>query len=175
MDKKILAIDTSTKACSVAICSFTVEDDKITAFNVLFQSVCNIKITHSQTAMPIIEDALKNSFIKIDDIDYFASSRGPGSFTGLRIGISIIKGLAMSFDENIKNVASVDTLLALAYNKFDFNGIIISCLDARNNKVFCSIYDNTFKKMEALEENLNIDITQLCEKLQKFEKNIIFV
>ena len=84
---KILAIDSSAKSASVAI-----TDDK----NLLGEFFINVGLTHSQTLMPMVEDILKNTNLKISNIDAFAVSSGPGSFTGLRIGIAAIKGMAFA-------------------------------------------------------------------------------
>ena len=101
---KILAVDTSSSVASAAI----VDGDKL-----ICECVLNNKLTHSQTIMPIIDDIFKKSELTPFDIDIFAVSNGPGSFTGLRIGVTTVKGLAHATG---KPVVGVNTLEALAYN-----------------------------------------------------------
>lgn len=136
---KILAIDSSAASASVSI----VTDGKITA-----ESYINTKLTHSTTLMPMIVSMLKCSEESLSAIDYFAVSAGPGSFTGLRIGVATIKGIAMAED---KPCAAVSTLEATAYNFTGTNGIICAVMDAR-----CSQFYNGIFKAE------NGSITRLC-------------
>lgn len=125
---KILAIDTSGTNCSVSI----TEDSKI-----LSDFTINNGVTHSQNLVPMIEQAQKFAGLELTDIDTFACSIGPGSFTGLRIGIATIKGFALSLN---KPVIGVPTLLALAYNITNFSGLICSIIDAKNDNVYSAIY-----------------------------------
>ena len=120
---KILAIDSSAKSASVAI-----TDDK----NLLGEFFINVGLTHSQTLMPMVEDILKNTNLKISNIDAFAVSSGPGSFTGLRIGIAAIKGMA--FADEIPCI-EVSTLYSMVYNFMGENAIICATMDARCNQI----------------------------------------
>ena len=125
---KILALETSGSNCSVAL----IDEEKVIAdFN------CNTGTTHSQNLMPMLEQVQKFSEVSLDDIDYFASSIGPGSFTGLRIGIATIKGMALSLN---KKVLAVPSLVGLAYNVPYFDGIICSVLDAKNDNVYAALF-----------------------------------
>ena len=110
---KILSIECSAKPCSAAIIS----DGEIIA-----SDFKNEGLTHSQTLLPMVEDVLKTAELKIRDIDGFAVASGPGSFTGIRIGISLIKGLAAP---NNTPCAPVSTLEAMSYNLSDKNCIKI--------------------------------------------------
>ena len=94
-------------------------------------------VTHSQTLLPIVDTLNQFSNIDISEIDIFACSTGPGSFTGLRIGIATIKGFALSLE---KKVIGIPTLLGLAYNIPYFDGLLCSVLDAKNNNVYAGIY-----------------------------------
>ena len=115
---KILAIDTSTANCSASI----IDENKVIAdFNL------NTGLTHSQTLVPMIDRMCKYSETSLNDIDVFACSIGPGSFTGLRIGIATIKGFALSLN---KKVIAVPTLVGLAYN-IQYLQIIITQIFAR--------------------------------------------
>ena len=133
---KILAIDTS---CSVATAAVS-EDDKL-----LGEYTVNHKMTHSQTIMPMIDTLLESLEMDIADIDLFAVAVGPGSFTGLRIGVSAVKGLAQALN---KPAMGFNSLEALAEN-IPFSGrIIVPLMDARNNFV----YNASYVYMDKLEE-----------------------
>ena len=150
---KILALDTSGTNCSVSI----IDEDKVIAdFNL------NTGLTHSQTLMPLIDSMCKFSEIDLKDIDVFACSIGPGSFTGLRIGIATIKGFALSLN---KKVIAVPTLVGLAYNITNFDGIICSVLDARNDNVYAALfkYEN---KPKMIENYITDSVDTLIENLK---------
>ena len=109
---KILALDSTAKTATVAIC----EDERlITVYSV------TAGLNHSETLLPMVENVIKTAHISVDDIDMFAISDGPGSFTGVRIGVSLLKGLAFGKE---KLCVGVSTIEALAYNLKDFDGII---------------------------------------------------
>ena len=151
---KILAIDTSSSICSVAI----LEDDKLIDKNEL-----NDGKTHSENLMPLLDEILKRNSIDIKNIDLIACCVGPGSFTGIRIGVATIKPIAEVL--NIK-VASVMSLEALARN-IEGKEIIVSLIDARNNQVYCGIFDKEYNKKE---EYLADDINVVIDNLMKYEK-----
>ena len=151
---KILAIDTSSSICSVAI----LEDDKLIDKNEL-----NDGKTHSENLMPLLDEILKRNSIDIKNIDLIACCVGPGSFTGIRIGVATIKPIAEVL--NIK-VASVMSLEALARN-IEGKEIIVSLIDARNNQVYCGIFDKEYNKKE---EYLADDINIVIDNLMKYEK-----
>ncbi len=159
----VLAIDTSAKVSSVAVIC---QEKVLSSFSV------NQGLTHSQTLMPMIEDSLKNSGMNIKEIDAFAVSQGPGSFTGLRIGIAAIKGLAYALD---KPCVGVSTLEALAYNMINSNGIICATMDARCKQVYTAIFESDGKNITRLTEDMAITIDQLEEILKKYNKNIFLV
>ena len=125
---KILAVETSSSVASVAI----VDDDKLVC-----EGILNNKLTHSQTLMPMVDDVFKKSELTPEDIDLFAVAEGPGSFTGLRIGVTTIKGLAHACD---KPVCGVNTLEALAYNLPFCPYIIAPIMDARREQVYNAFY-----------------------------------
>lgn len=136
---KILALDSTAEVCSVALC----DDQRLIA-----EITVNTGNTHSQTLLPAVEQILKISETDIDDIECFACSTGPGSFTGVRIGVATIKGLA--YGKN-KPCVSVSTLEALAYNLKSLEGIVCPVMNARRNQVY-----------NALFECKNGDIVRLC-------------
>ena len=137
---KILSVECSASPASCAI----IEDGKIKA-----SSFINAKLTHSQTLMQMIINTLDNSATKFSDIDQIAISVGPGSFTGLRIGISAIKGLAAPGNTPCIAVSSLD---AMAQNFIDRDCIICAVMDARCNQFY-----------NALFEIKNGNISKLCD------------
>ena len=158
----VLAIDTSGANCCCAILN---EEKVIANFNI------NIGLTHSETLLPLIDALFSISKLSLKDIDLFAVSVGPGSFTGIRIGISTIKGFALSLN---KPVISVSTLESLAYNIPYFDGIVCSILDARNNNVYAAIYDiSDVPKM--LGDYQTDSINSLINELRKHDKKILFI
>ncbi len=125
---KVLAVDTATKSCSVAV----VSDEQILAEMTILNEQ-----THSKHLMDLISSTIKISGLELKDLDGFAVTRGPGSFTGLRIGISTVKGLAAASE---KPIVGISTLNALA-SQFSFSPYLICpVLDARKNEVYCSTY-----------------------------------
>lgn len=160
---KILAIDTSGANCSACI----LDNNKVIAD-------CNLNttITHSQTLLPMIDSIFKSSKLEMQDIDVFACSIGPGSFTGLRIGIATIKGFALSLN---KPVVAVPTLLGLAYNITNFDGLICSVLDAKNNNVYAGIFKYENSKPILVEDYITSDIDTLIGILRDKNSKVIFV
>ena len=153
---KILAVECSATPASVAI----LEDDKLIA-----SAYTNVKLTHSQTLMPMIEGALSSSKTDINEIDGFAISSGPGSFTGIRIGISAVKGLAA-----VKKTpcVAVSTLLSMAQNYSDTDCIICAVMDARCNQLYNAIFDIENGEITRLCE----DRALMCDELLEEIKNI---
>lgn len=162
---KILAIDTSSDTCSVAI----LENEKL---------IKEIKITdektHSQKLMPIIDTILKNCNYAIKDFDLFACSTGPGSFTGIRIGISTIKAFS---DAMNKPAIGISSLKGLAYNVNlpIENSYVVSIIDAKHGNIYWGIFkkeNRIYKKIL----NYSFDsIYNFLEKLKQLNKQFIFV
>ena len=151
---KILAVDTSSTICSVAI----LEDDILIDKNELDDGK-----THSENLMPLLDELLKRNSLDIKDIELIACVVGPGSFTGIRIGVATIKPIAEVL--NIK-VASVMSLEGLARNVED-KETIVSLIDARNNQVYCGIFDENYNKKE---DYIADDINEVIKVLEKYEK-----
>lgn len=157
---KILAIDTSSKNCSVAI----LEDNQI----IEELNLADGK-THSENLMPLIDETLHKSDLELKEIDLFACSVGPGSFTGIRIGVATIKAIAEVLN---KEIASVTSLESLAQNvESSENQTVVSLIDARNNQVYAGIFDEKYNKKE---EYLADDISIVIEKIKKYN-NIVCV
>lgn len=147
---KILAIDTSCKNCSVAIVE--IEDNK---FNVINLKESDDERTHSQKLMPMIDELFKESNLSLDNINLLACCVGPGSFTGIRIGVASIKAFA-----DVKNipVVGVTSIESLAYNITE-NGYIIPMIDAKNENIYSGLFylnnDNYCVKSENTADNIN--------------------
>lgn len=160
---KILSIDTATAAASCAV----IEDDKL-----LGEITYNYKKQHSIILMTIIDTLLKNVNTSIGDIDGFVVSKGPGSFTGLRIGISTVKGLSQGTN---KPFVGISTLDALAYNLAYTDGIICPILNALRGNVYSAIYVFNGTKLEKLTENMLISMDELFILLEKYNKPVTFI
>lgn len=126
---RILAIDSATPAASVAL----VDGEKV-----IREDFINFKKTHSETLMPTVERVLKECELSLNHIDAIAVSVGPGSFTGLRIGMAAVKGLSLGSG---KPVVAIGTLDMLAANIAASDALVGAVLDARRNEVYCGLYD----------------------------------
>ena len=158
---KILAVDTSAICASVAV----TQDGKI-----LSESSINTGLTHSRTLMPMIDSALKNGEISLDSIDVFACSVGPGSFTGIRIGVAAIKGLC---DALSKKCVPVSTLEALAYNLVGRQCTAVSVMDARCNQVYAAFFDVENGFITRIHEDYAVLISELATEIAKIDKTVI--
>ena len=123
-----LAFESSAKAASVALC----QDGSL-----LSQTLQCSGLTHSRTLLPMAEDLLKNTGYTMADMDMFAVARGPGSFTGIRIGVSAVKGLSWAAD---KPCIGVSTLAAMAWNGISAGGLICAVMDARRFEVYQAFF-----------------------------------
>ncbi len=161
---KVLGIDTSAVVSACAVCEIG-ENPKVIASGTL-----NTKLTHSQTLVPFLESIIKNAGVSLDDIDAFAVSAGPGSFTGLRIGVSVIKGMASALD---KPVRSVSTLAAIAYNFTVTDAIVCAVMDARCNQVYNALFRIQNGIVMRLCDDRALFIDDLKEELAKYSERII--
>jgi len=153
---KVLAIETSTMAGSVAL----VDGDELVS-----EYLLNIDITHSERLLLAIDCVTQDSKISIDKVDGFAVSVGPGSFTGLRIGVSTIKGLAYAAN---KPVVGISTLDALAENISFTDYLTCPILDARKKQVYTALYNRDAKnRLIKLTPDLVIDPRELLKKIQE--------
>lgn len=157
---KILALDTSTKVASVAVMD---ENNLLAEY-----FVNNNEKNHSKRLMPMIGSILKDLELRAEDIDYYAVSNGPGSFTGLRIGVTTVKGMAYA---SSKKVVAVDTLDAIANNVSCVGTIVCSIMDARNRQVYVAMYDDGKK----IVEDTSIDIDELIDKVIFLGTKVVFV
>ena len=159
---KILAVDTSSKICSVAI----LEDS-----NVILEKHTNDEKTHSQNLMPLIDEIFKETNLSLDDINLVTCCQGPGSFTGIRIGISTIKAFADA--KNIP-VIGVTSLESLAYNITD-TGLIVSLIDAKNDNVYYSLFSNNGETYTKIGEFKSDSIQNILDDLCIYDDKLTFV
>ena len=161
----ILGIDTAAAPC----CAAVYDTDKQ---QTLGSFVINNKLTHSVTLMPVVSDLLRNSGITTEDIDLFAVANGPGSFTGLRIGISAVKGMAFAAS---KPCAAVSTLEAMAYNVAICDGVVCASIDARCNQVYTATFLNDNGTVTRLTDEECLKADELAARLSEYDGDIILV
>jgi tRNA threonylcarbamoyladenosine biosynthesis protein TsaB len=157
---KILALDSTAEACTAALC----DDGRLIA-----EMTVNTGNTHSQTLLPVVEQLLKISETSLEEIDAFACSTGPGSFTGVRIGVATVKGIA--YGKN-KPCVSVSTLDALAYNIRGYNGILCPVMNARRNQVYNALFECKDTKITRLTPDRALSIDELDAELASFAQPI---
>ena len=159
---KILAIETSGKICAVALL-----EDK----DIIQEKIIEDENTHSVKLMPLIDELLKETKVNLKDIDLFVCDKGPGSFTGIRIGISTIKAF---IDVTNKKAIGITSLEALAYG-VEEEGIICSLIDAKNENVYYGLFKkerNDIKQVGKLEFN---NINEIINILGQIKEKIIFI
>ena len=162
---KILAFDSTATAASVAIC----DDGKVMA-----EFIVNAGLTHSRTLVPMLDAALKNTDSDLKSVDALAISNGPGSFTGVRIGVAVAKGIA--FAENLP-CFEISTLESMAYNLTLTDCIVCAAMDARCAQVYNAIFEIKYGEVCRLCEDRAISIADLKAELNdKYQgKRIILV
>lgn len=160
---KVLAIDTSSIVATVAI----IEDEKL-----LGEIVINHKKNHSEKLMPNIRYLLEESDIDIREIDLFGVSIGPGSFTGIRIGVATMKALAQV---GHKPIIGISTLEGLVYNLNPGKALICPILDAQRNQIYTSLYRWEKTKLLSLEEERAIGAKEWIEKLKERKEDIFLL
>ncbi len=156
---KILSVDSSSVTASVTI----TENGQVLAENFI-----NNGLTHSQTLMPMVEKTISESGISVKDIDLFAITHGPGSFTGVRIGIASVKGMADALN---KKCLPVSTLEAIAEPLKNDDVIACAVMDARCNQVYTAIFNNG----KRLCEDKAVLIDELGDELKQYDKKIVFI
>ncbi|MBU5293002.1 tRNA (adenosine(37)-N6)-threonylcarbamoyltransferase complex dimerization subunit type 1 TsaB [Anaerosalibacter bizertensis] len=158
---KVLAIDTSSVVATCAV----LDEEKL-----LGEYTLNQDMTHSERLIPMIKTLMDSLKLKPEDIDLFAGSVGPGSFTGLRIGLATIKGLAHVVD---KSVIGISTLEALAFN-VPFDGIVIPIMDARRDRVYTGIYRWENGKLLNIMEPTILNIDELLDIVDSKYEKVLF-
>ena len=158
----ILAIDTSGQ---VATCALLVDEEIRGLYSIQF------KKTHSETMLPMVENMMTMVGQKVEDVDAVAVAAGPGSFTGLRIGAALAKGLCLA---SSKPLIAVSTLEGLTYRYYGESGIVVPIMDARRDQVYTGIY-RVNDKLEVLLEPTAMSITELIDKVNSYEDNAIYL
>ena len=160
----ILALESSATACSAALC----RDGELVA-----QSYQNSGLTHSRTLLPMVRDMLKNSQLTLEQVDVIAVAAGPGSFTGLRIGVATAKGLAWPGN---KDCAPCSTLESMAWPLAHMAGSLIVCaMDARRKQVYNALFLATGTGLERLTPDRAISLEDLGAGLKNYENSKIVV
>ena len=160
----ILALESSATACSAALC----RDGELVA-----QSFQNSGLTHSRTLLPMVDSMLKNCGEQLADVDVIAVAAGPGSFTGLRIGVATAKGLAWAGD---KDCAPCSTLESMAWPLAHLEGRLIVCaMDARRKQVYNALFLARGERLERLSPDRAISLEELGGELKKYENQKIIV
>ncbi len=157
----ILAIDTSTRSCSAAL----IEDENLRA-----ELTIDIGETHSKHIMALIDQVIGEANLKIADVDGFSVTRGPGTFTGLRIGLGTVKGLAMALG---KPIAGVSSLEALAVQACCSDRLICSLIDARRMQVYCRCY--RCKDDEIAIPSTPERVCSVQEAIAAFDEPVMFI
>ena len=156
---KILAIDSTANTSTVAV----LENEALLSLYTV-----NTKNTHSETLLPMVKSALESLRLTVDDIDAFAVSQGPGSFTGVRIGVATVKGLAFGKD---KRCVGVSTIEALAQNLEGFCGIVCPIMNARRGQVYTGAFLNGVRILD----DCCMMLEDLIPILKKYGEDIYFV
>ncbi len=161
----ILALDGSGLTAGIAVLN---ENGVLAEYNV------NYKKTHSQTLLPMVEEVMNMLGIKPEELDYIAVTSGPGSFTGLRIGASVAKGLGLALE---KSLVPVPTTEALCYNLQGSDSLVCTIMDARRNQVYYGIYEFPAENEDAVEV-VPVgadDIKSVIAKVNEFGKKAVFL
>ena len=161
---KIIAIDSSGLTATVAIAT----EDTLTA-----EYTVNYKKTHSQTLLPMLDEIKKMTELDLDSVDAIAVAKGPGSFTGLRIGSATAKGLGLALDLPIIEVPTVD---ALAMNMWGTAEVVCPIMDARRHQVYTGFYEfDENADLKVIHEQFAEDIVKVTEMLNEIGRPVIFL
>lgn len=159
---KTLSIDTSSNICSISI----LNND-----NILYEDSLSDKLTHSENLMPMIQKAFNNLQINLSDIDLFTCSKGPGSFTGIRIGVATICAFRDYYN---KPAIGISSLEGLAYN-IDLNesSLVCAIIDAKNNNVYAGLFKNEKTHYSLINNYMSDSINNVLNKINNYSNNPI--
>ncbi len=160
---KILAFESSAKTASVAL-----SDDG----RLLASMTVDAGLTHSEILLPMAEDILKEAKVSFDEIDGYAVTTGPGSFTGIRIGVATVKGLAFGRE---KPCFGISSLMGLAYNLKGLRGIFVPVMDSRRNECYTAIFSSDGEKIVRLCEDTQMRIVDLAPILSQYSNTPIYL
>ncbi len=153
--------------CCMAATAALVNENVLVA-----ETVINRKKTHSELMMPQIENMFRAAEISPSEVDVFAVAVGPGSFTGVRIGVATAKAMAQGVD---KPCVAVSTLEALAYASKFFDGIAAPILDARRDQVYNALFECGTSGLTRLTDDRALGLEKLLEEIKALDKNVIFM
>ena len=159
----ILAFESSAKSASVAL----VKDGALLSQ----YSQCSA-LTHSRTLLPMAEDMLKNAEVKLSEVDLIAVAHGPGSFTGIRIGVSTVKGLSWAAD---KPCVGVSTLEAMAWHGLLSGGYVCPVMDARRQQVYNALFKIEDGKPQRITDDRPIALAQLADEVRSLNAPVLLV
>ncbi len=157
----ILAVDTSGPVAGCAI---------MRGETIVYTAALRVGLTHSQTILPAVDAALRATGMRCEDMDVFAAVTGPGSFTGVRIGVCMVKGFAHAAG---KPCCAVNALEALALNAAGFEGLVCPILDARRGQVYCAAFDVSSGRPVRVLEDAALPLEAFLEKLPQ-ERRLAF-
>ena len=158
---KILALDCSAGPASAAV----IENGKI-----LSSAFVNVKLTHSQTLLPMVKNTLEAALLTLSDIDAFAINNGPGSFTGIRIGISAVKGLSLA---EKKPCVEVSTLYSIAQLFKNLDCVVCAAMDARCNQVYNALFRIKDGTITRLCEDRAVMVDEVIAELSALDEKIM--
>ena len=161
---KILALDTSNRPLSVAV----LEDEMLLA-----QTTLNMAKKHSATLMPVVADMIKQVGLTPAEIDRVVVAAGPGSYTGLRIGVTAAKTFAFTLNKDLVGISSLEVLAANCQN--DPNKLLIPLFDARRKNVFVGGYQVKDKKLVNVLPDQHLGLSELCQYLQAQDQEVLFI
>ena len=160
---KILALESSAKAASCAVLSDGIP---------LAQSWQSTGLTHSRTLLPMVQDMLRSSELTLSEMDVIAIAAGPGSFTGLRIGLATVKGLSWAAD---KPCIGVSTLESMAHPLRHLDGIIVCAMDARRAQIYNAVFLAENGTLTRLREDRAISLEDAAADIREFDGPITIV
>lgn len=158
---KILGIDTSSSSLSVAV----MDDDLLKG-----EFTLNHKLTHSEQMMPLLDSLLSHLELKMSDIDLIGVSVGPGSFTGIRIGVAATNAMAMALDIPVVGISSLE---AMAYTAGETAYTIVSTFDAQRDRFYFNAYRFENSELKALEAEDVLEKEDLIKKLESYDKVLL--
>ena len=158
----VLSMDSSSLVTTVAL----LRDE-----HVLGEATINFKREHSVILMEKVQELLKDCDVDIKEVDGFVVSKGPGSFTGLRIGMATVKGLSMGVNKPYVSISSLD---ALAYSLINFDGLICPIMDALRDSVFTCFYKNSNGNLEKVIDYSALDLEELVNQISAISDKVIF-
>ena len=158
-----LSFDTAAKVATVAVC----DGERILAVYSI-----NNGLTQSELILPMAENILKSLGLSFSDVELLATSVGPGSFTGVRMGVSLVKGIAFGHNTPIVGVSTIE---ALAYNLKGLSGMIIPVMDARRGEVYTATFVGKDGSLTRMNEDRAIPLTTLAEELRDTDAPIYLV